>query len=85
MAANPLWVQIEDQARNQDICSQRDLQTDPAHPEIMDDRGRKPLLYGRLHLAGAETSAISPGLIEGALNAGSQAALAVTRLRSRQR
>lgn len=84
-AANPLWLRIEDWARNQNICSQQDLQSDPAHPEVMDDLVRKPLLDGRLHLAGAETSAISPGLIEGALHAGSQAAQAVTRLRSRQR
>jgi len=83
-AANPLWLRIEDWARNRNICSEHDRQSDPAHPEIMDDLVRQPLLDGRLHLAGAETSVISPGLIEGALHAGSQAAQAVTRLRSRQ-
>jgi monoamine oxidase len=84
-AANPLRMHIEDWAKNRDICSQRDLQTDPAHPKVMDDLVREPLFDGRLHLAGAEASAISPSLIEGALNAGSEAARAVTRLRSRQR
>ncbi len=84
-AAKPLRMHIEDWARNRDICSEQDRQTDPAHPEVMDDLARAPLLDGRLLLAGAETSTISPGLIEGALNAGSAAAKAVTRLRSRRR
>ncbi|MFY0692933.1 MAG: FAD-dependent oxidoreductase [Paracoccaceae bacterium] len=69
-AETPLQITIEDWAENDLICSPQDLETVPQHPEPGPDLMRQPHVQGRLWFAVSETSALSPGLIEGALNAG---------------
>ena len=78
-------LQTEDWALNPHICSTADLTTSPAHPEVMPSVVRRPHMDGRLVFASAEAATQSPGLIEGALCAGQDAAQAVSRLLSRPR
>ena len=56
------------------ICSQRDLETLPAHPQRLHDSIRTGFCNDKLYFAVAETAVDSPGLIDGALEAGARAA-----------
>jgi monoamine oxidase len=76
-APRPDTVVIEDWALNPLICSQRDLDCSGQHPGSMSDRIRTGIWHNRLYFAVAETSAASPGLIDGALDAGTCAASAI--------
>lgn len=73
-AKNYKNIQIEDWADNINTCDPRDLAQAMAHPEPMPPIIRDAHLSERLYFAGAETSEISAGLIEGAINSGEQAA-----------
>ena len=64
------------------IATPRDVQRPGAHPHVLPATIRQPMRDGRLQLAVAETSGISPGLLEGALTAGERA---VRELIGRQR
>jgi len=75
-ANSPVDLWIEDWALSKTVCSRADLNTPVQHPQITVDSLRQPYMGGRLHFAGAEVSAESPGLIDGALHAGECAALA---------
>ncbi len=68
---------IEDWAANPYICSAKDLAAEPAHPIVAADIIRAAHFGGRVFFAVAETATQSPGLIEGALQAGSASAAAV--------
>ena len=74
-AAHPAFVHVEDWAINPYICSQSDLAGEMKHPDVGPDIFRD--MHGRMQFAVAETSDISPGLIEGALSAGMRAARTV--------
>ncbi len=70
-------LHIKDWATSETICSQQDLISPPAHPEVTSNRLRDPHFDGRLFFCVSETSPQSPGLIEGAFTA---AQLTATRL-----
>ncbi|MEM8749451.1 MAG: FAD-dependent oxidoreductase [Pseudomonadota bacterium] len=67
-------IEIADWARNDLICAPTDLETPPAHPDLMPDAIRQCFLENRLQFGCSETASSSPGLIEGALDAGERAA-----------
>ncbi len=67
-------VRVEDWAANPFICTPRDLAEPMSHPEVGPAILRQPLAGGRVVFSVAETSDVSPGLIEGALAAGERAA-----------
>lgn len=69
-AGTPLALYVQDWAREPLVCAHADLAAPPSHPEVGPALLRAPLLDGRLALAVSELSAVSPGLIEGALWAG---------------
>ena len=73
-AANPVQYEIKDWAQDPFICSSQDLKTTPQHPSVLHPTTREPHCGGRIIFAGAESAEISPGLIEGALNAAERAA-----------
>lgn len=73
-AAKPTSVVIEDWALSPHVCSKMDLETPPAHPQLLPDTIRESHCNGKLFFACAETASRSPGLVEGALDAGSRAA-----------
>ncbi|NNU80387.1 NAD(P)-binding protein [Halovulum dunhuangense] len=72
--ATPERIVVQDWARDPLICAARDLRGPQAHPETGPEILRAGHLGGRLWLAVSEVSELSPGLIEGALAAGSAAA-----------
>lgn len=74
-AGAPLSIMIQDWARDPLICTPADH--DGAHPDLPPAILRQPHMGGRLHLAVSETSSRSPGLIEGALDAGQTTAEAI--------
>lgn len=73
-AANPRAIQIEDWASEPAIATQRDIEYPGGHPSVLTPLVRESYLSGRLHFAVAETSSLSPGLLEGAFVAGERAA-----------
>ncbi len=73
-AAHPSQVHVEDWAANKLICTPRDLAEPMNHPDAGPDILRQSHARGRIVFAAAETSDVSPGLIEGALVAGTRAA-----------
>ncbi len=73
-AARPTHIHVEDWAANQFICTPGDLAEPMNHPDVGPDILRQPHAHGRIVFAVAETSDVSPGLIEGALAAGMRAA-----------
>ncbi len=79
-ATKPTSISIEDWALNSNICSKLDLATPPAHPQLLPGIIRESHCDGKLFFASAETAARSPGLIEGALDAGSRAATQILEL-----
>lgn len=73
-AARPTHLHVEDWAANRFICTPGDLAQPMNHPDVGPDILRQSHANGRIVFAAAETSDVSPGLIEGALAAGMQAA-----------
>ena len=73
-AARPTQIHVEDWAANRFICTARDLAEPMNHPDVGPDVLRQAHAGGRIVFATAETSDVSPGLIEGALAAGMRAA-----------
>jgi monoamine oxidase len=71
-APQPDRIHVQDWARDPLICTAADHAG--AHPDLPAAILRQPHLDGRLRIAIAETSAQSPGLIAGALEAGQAAA-----------
>lgn len=76
-AGRPSHLLVEDWATNPHICSPLDLARQMNHPDIGPEILRK--VHGRIQFAAAETSNISPGLIEGALAAGMRSANTILR------
>ncbi|NNJ76541.1 MAG: NAD(P)-binding protein [Anderseniella sp.] len=74
LAARPTQIHVEDWAANRFICTPGDLAEPISHPDVGPDILRQPHANGRIVFAVAETSDVSPGLIEGALAAGMRAA-----------
>ncbi len=73
-ARDPVLVHVEDWSKHPDICRPRDLAEDSRHPQVGPHVLRQLHAEDRLAFAAAETSMLSPGLIEGALHAGQRAA-----------
>ncbi len=73
-ARTPLAVHVEDWAANSLICSPRDLSEPPQHPAVVSASLRQAHWRGMLRFAVSECAEVSPGLIEGALHRGEQAA-----------
>ncbi len=73
-AAQPVQLVVQDWASDPGIATPRDLAETPVHPEIGPDCVRAPHLGGRVRFAVSEAATVSPGLIEGALATGEQAA-----------
>lgn len=73
-AAHPNDLVVQDWATNRNIVTDIDLSQPATHPEFGPDILRQAHLGGRVRFAVSEVSEISPGLIEGALAAGKQAA-----------
>ena len=76
-AAHPTVFVLQDWATNPCIVTELDMSQPSGHPEIGPSVLRQPYLDGRVRFAVSEVSEVSPGLIEGALAAGEQAALAL--------
>lgn len=74
-AGQPRDITIQDWARDPLIFTPADH--NGAHPDLPPAILRQPHLDGRLHLGVSETSTRSPGLIEGALDAGQTTAEAI--------
>lgn len=73
-AARPAQIHVEDWAANPFISTPGDLAEPMSHPDVGPDVLRQACAKGRVVFAAAETSDMSPGLIEGALAAGMRAA-----------
>ena len=73
-AAHPLQFGVKDWGKMRYICAQRDLISAPDHPSRLPDLIRQKSSDGRIQFAVAETALHSPGLIDGALEAGTRAA-----------
>lgn len=76
-AKRPLEIVVQDWARDHFVVSDLDLAEPPEHPQIGPRILRQWHLDGRVRFAVSEASGLSPGLIEGALAAGEQAALSI--------
>lgn len=76
-AADPIDLVVQDWATNRNIVTDRDLSQPANHPHVGPDILRQAHLGGRVRFAVSEVSKLSPGLIEGALAAGEQAARGV--------
>lgn len=74
-AAQPNALVVQDWARHPHIASDADLAGPANHPDVGPALLRQPYLEGRVRFAVSETSRVSPGLLEGALAAGEQAAM----------
>ena len=74
-AAHPNELVVQDWATNRNIVTDLDLSQSATHPGVGPDVLRQAHLGGRVRFAVSEVSEISPGLIEGALAAGEQAAM----------
>ena len=73
-AAQPIELRVRDWAKEPWICATADRTGPPEHPAVGPDLLRSGHLNNRLWFCGAESADQSPGLIEGALAAGEQAA-----------
>ena len=73
-ASHPLDLVVQDWATTPNIVTDLDLSSPADHPDIGPAILRQPHLSGRVRFAVSELSELSPGLIEGALAAGEQAA-----------
>ena len=73
-AAHPIDLVVQDWATNRNIVTDLDLSAPADHPDVGPAILRQAYLGGRVRIAVSEVSEVSPGLIEGALAAGEQAA-----------
>ncbi|WPB83663.1 flavin monoamine oxidase family protein [Sediminicoccus rosea] len=78
-AAMPRELLIEDWSASPFTAAPEDLAGPAGHPAPGDPRLAQAWHDGRIAFAGAETSAASPGLVEGALAAGERAAKVIAR------
>lgn len=76
-AAHPIDLVVQDWATNPNVVTDLDLSQPAIHPDVGPDILRQAHLGGRVQFSVTETSEVSPGLIEGALAAGEQAARGV--------
>ena len=67
-------IEVMNWENNNLICSDQDRQSLPAHPELLPGHIRSDFCDGKLLFAVAETATQSPGLIEGAIEAGERVA-----------
>lgn len=74
----PREIEIKDWSAEKLISTPADLAGPAAHPAVANDSVRQPWLEQRLWFAGSETSAVSPGLIDGAFARADQVADLVT-------
>ena len=70
----PREIEIKDWSAENLISTPADLAGPGSHPAVMSDLARQPWCDQRLWFAGSETSALSPGLIDGALARADQVA-----------
>ncbi len=75
-AAHPLHAHVEDWAEDARTCTALDIEVPGGHPSLLPAAVRTPAFGGRVHFAAAETSDVSPGLLDGACAAGERAAAA---------
>lgn len=80
-AAQPLDLVVQDWAMSPHIATELDTSEQAAHPQVGPASLRQSYLDGRVRFAVSEASDRSPGLIEGALTIGEQAALALLEAR----
>jgi len=73
-ALQPIDIQIKDWAQQSQIATQADIHGDGAHPRVISDLVRQGWCEQRLWFATSETSSVSPGLIEGALDSADRVA-----------
>ena len=73
-AADPIHASVEDWAADPRIATDEDASEPGVHPAVLPAAVRASLADGRIHLAAAETAAGAPGLLDGALEAGTRAA-----------
>jgi len=73
-ARNLVQFQVKDWARNALVCAPKDLSNPPQHPGLAPTILRQAYGDGQIFFATAELSTLSPGLIEGAFDAGSDVA-----------
>ena len=76
-AALPPHVRVEDWANDPRVATAADVASPSGHPAVPPAAVREPALDGRVHFAAAETSDVSPGLLDGACAAGERAGRAV--------
>ncbi len=70
----PRKIEIKDWSAENLVSAPSDLAEPGSHPVVMSDLVRQPWCAQRLWFAGSETSAVSPGLIDGALARADQVA-----------
>jgi monoamine oxidase len=73
-ARHPVQFRVEDWAQNAFVCASRDLSSTPPHPDQAPAILRQAHGDGQIFFAIAELSTLSPGLIEGAFDVGSDVA-----------
>ena len=73
-ANNLVQFQVEDRVQNALVCAPGDLSNPPQHPGLAPTILRQAHGDGQIFFAVAELSTLSPGLIEGAFDAGSDVA-----------
>ena len=76
----PCEIEVKDWALEELTSTSADLADAGSHPAVVSDLVRKPWCDDRLWFAGSETSAISPGLIDGAFARADQVADDIIRL-----
>ncbi|EFL91054.1 FAD-dependent oxidoreductase [Ahrensia sp. R2A130] len=76
-ASEPKHLHIEDWAQNPFICADQDGNGPGNHPSVLTPALRGGFAGNRIRFAVAETATQSPGLIDGALEAGQRAAAQV--------
>jgi monoamine oxidase len=81
-APKPISITLEDWSINPWVTTETDLEEGGRHPDVGPRVMRQAHFAGRVWFSGAETSNISPGLIEGALASGAGAATRVLESRS---
>jgi monoamine oxidase len=78
-ARNFVQLHVEDWAHNAFVCAEKDRDALPLNPALAPAVLRQPHCDGHIFFAVAELSTLSPGLMEGAFDAGSDVAKRVSR------
>ena len=81
-APRPLDIIVKDWAADELICTDADLAEPGNHPAVVNELVRRAWCDQRLWFVTSETSAVSPGLIEGALARADQVAQQVAASRN---